>query len=195
MKTFIYFILILSFINITIFSNVNAFSITEYETSTLFKDDDYEYKITYPVSEDNEWFLYHGTTDTSVIKFKGEILNSLAVIIKQKTFGFGCSIEVYILNKDSSVYKTLSNPLKKEDSNTLFFDIQNKEKKINFEDIYKRSLNEDDNLLTVIYNLNQNKAILFIIDENVKDKKEISKDIYKIINSLTREKIDNKNNN
>lgn len=189
MKTFIYFILILSFVNIVIFSNANGESITEYETSTLFESDGYEYKITYPVSEDSEWFLYHGTTDTSVIESEGKILNSLAVIIKQKTFGG--SIEVYVLNRDSSIYKTLSDSLKEKDSNTLFFDIQDKERKINFEDIYKWSVNKDDNSLAIVYNLNQNEALLFFVLENAKDKKEILKEIYKIINSLTREKINN----
>ena len=165
--------------------------ISRYKTSTLFENDGYKYNITYPVSKHNEWFLFHGSTDASIIEFKNESLHALAIITKQNSF-FGGSIEVYILNRDSSIYKTLSDPLKEEDSNTLFFDIQDKERKINFEDIYKWSVNKDDSSLTIAYNLNQNKALLFLVDENAKDKKEISKEIYKIINSLTREKINNK---
>ena len=189
MKTFIYFVFILFFINIVVFSNVNAFSITEYETSTLFKDDGYEYKITYPVSEDNEWSIFYGATDSTIDKLEdGSILKTTAIISKQKTFGFGCSIEVYILNKNSFAYKNLLKS-SNDEFKIIFLNIRDKNEKKYFEDIYNWSNNKNNKMLSIIYNIENNDVILFVISENAKDKKEISKDIYKIINSLTREKI------
>ena len=101
MKTFIYFVLILFFVNIVVFSNVNALGITEYETSTLFKDDGYEYKITYPVSEDNEWSIFYGATDATMYKLEdGSISKTINIITKQKP-NSDCAIEVFLINKNS----------------------------------------------------------------------------------------------
>ena len=169
--------------------------ISKYETNTLFEDGGYKYNITYPVSKNNEWFLYNGSTDASVIKLKdGTSLYATAIIIKQKTFGFGGSIEVYILNKDSTIYNALLK-FSNENSRPIFLNIQDKEKKLSFENIYKWFVDKNDKTLVVLYNLNQNKVILFAIDENSKNKKEMAKDIYKILSSLTREKINNQNDN
>lgn len=33
--------------------------ITSYKTDTLFEDGDYKYNITYPISKNNGWFLFH----------------------------------------------------------------------------------------------------------------------------------------
>ena len=194
MKIFIYFILILSFIGITVLSNANAVGITEYETSTLFKDDGYEYKITYPVSEDNEWSIFYGATDSTIDKLEdGSILKTTAIITKQKP-SFDGIIEIFVLkekeyknlfiNKDNSFMFDISN-LKNENFSKL-------EK--NIENFYKNNTN--NTYFSIIVDIKKNREIiLFTFRGEMKEKKQTIKEFVKIISSLTREKINNQDDN
>ena len=160
MKIFIYFILILSFVNIIIFSNVNGENTTEYETSTLFEDDGYKYNIIYPISEHNEWSLFHGGTDATMYKMEDESISQTTNIITKQKPSFDGIIEVFILkekeyknlfiNKNNSFVFNISN-LKNENFSEL-------EEKI--ENFYKD--NNGNTYFSVIVNIEENKKNYFI---------------------------------
>ena len=169
MKIFIYFILILSFVNIIIFSNVNGENTIEYETSTLFEDDGYKYNITYPVSEDNEWSIFYGATDATMYKLEdGSISKTINIITKQKPNSDGI-IEVFILKEKE--YKNLF--INK--NNSFVFNISNL-KNENFSELEEKMENfyKDNNgntYFSVIVNIEENKKIiLFTFRGEMKEK-------------------------
>ena len=167
--------------------------ISKYKTSTLFEDGGYKYNITYPVSKHNEWSLFYGATDSTIYQLEdGSIFQTTNIISKQKP-NPGSAIEVYILNKDSFSYKSLLESIKENDFKLFIInDISRKAKsKLSVNNIYDWIKNKDDKMLSVIYEIGNNKVILFVISENSKDKKKTGREIYKIISSLTREKINN----
>ena len=162
--------------------------ILRYKTSTLFENDGYKYNITYPVSKHNEWTLFYGATDSTIYELEdGSILQTIAIINEQGIFGG--AVEIYILDKDSFAYKNL---LKSSRNGfKVFFENISNKKNINVEDIYNWIENKDNKMLSVLYEIGNNKVILFVISDNSNNKKKTGREIYKIINSLTREKINN----
>ena len=144
--------------------------ITRYKTSTLFEDDGYKYEISYPISKHNEWSLFYGATDSTIYKLEdGSILKTMAILNEQGIFGG--AIEIYILDKDSFSYKSL---LKSSRSGfkVFFENIDNTKKNTNVEDIYNWIDNKNNKMLSVVYEIGNNKVILFVISENSKDTKK-----------------------
>ena len=167
--------------------------ISKYETSTLFKDDGYEYNITYPIGKNNKWSIFYGATDSTIYKVNNNLIKTTAIITKQKP-SFDGIIEIFVLkekeyknlfiNKDNSFMFDISN-LKNENFSKL-------EK--NIENFYKNHTN--NTYFSIIVDIKKNREIiLFTFRGEMKEKKRTIKEFVKIISSLTKEKINNQNNN
>lgn len=190
---------------------------TKYKTSNLFQTKKYNYTISYPIKQPNEWFLFYGSTDASMLKLSdGSFLHSVAIITKQdarkKTTSdkkcvidkaIGGSIQIFILDKDNTKHQNL---LKLINNNLKilsvdFSNTKNNETYISLRDIYNQ-FNNNENCcgdLSITFDIGENKVILFFFygasdSESYKaytkkDKEQIGKEFYKIISSLTRENI------
>ncbi|GMO63820.1 MAG: hypothetical protein Ta2D_10670 [Rickettsiales bacterium] len=97
---------------------VLASCMPKYLTSTLLHTEQYEYKISYP----QQWSIFYGSTDASRYQLDKGFLDTIAIINKyeyaEKTI-FNVNkkkdkfiiqdiigkIEVFLLNKDSKLYK------------------------------------------------------------------------------------------
>ena len=119
----------------------------------------------------------------------GTISRTTNIITKQKPTS-DCAIEVFLVNKNSMEYKSIYKSLN-DGFGVIFLNIQDKKRNFYFEDIYNWIKNKDNKMLSVVYEIGNNKVIQFIIDEDSNNKKKTGREIYKIINSLTREKINN----
>ena len=179
--------------------------ISKYETNTLFEDGGYKYNITYPVSKNNKWNLFYGSTDATMYKLDdGNILHTTAILTRQ-SLNPSCSIEAFLLDKNGKIYESWIKELKSGELD-IPYNIENfsdlKYNKLNisrdiFEKLYEKNMNKKninkDNLMEIFVDLGKNRILLFVFDNE--NNKKLEKEIYKIIASLTREKINNQNNN
>ncbi len=160
-----------------------------YETVILFKTDKYNYKIKYPKNLN----IFIGSMDSTRYEldeniYDNNFLDTIAIIN---------NIEIFLLDKNSILYKTWISDLKSGKVNFVYR-IENfsnlKCKKLNisygiFEELYKENINKNS-LIELFIDVGENKILVFTFDN--KNNKKLEKEIYKIINSLTREKINNK---
>ena len=174
--------------------------ITKYETDVIFTYKKYNYTITYPVSKHNEWVLFYGATDATIYKLEdGDILHTIAILTRQP-LNLSGSIEIFLLDEDGKVYTIWIKDLKtgKLDFPYIIEDFSNTNiKKLNipystFKKLYKENIDKKS-LIEIFVNIGENKILVFTF--NNKNNKKLEKEIYKIITSLTREKINNQNNN
>lgn len=162
-----------------------------YNTGILVKTNQYNYKITYPKKID----MFIGSMDSTRYelekdKYDTNFLDTIAII---------GSIEIFLLDEDGKVYTIWIKDLKtgKLDFPYIIEDFSNTNiKKLNipystFKKLYKENIDKKS-LIEIFVNIGENKILVFTF--NNKNNKKLEKEIYKIINSLTREKIDNKNN-
>lgn len=194
-----------------------------YETKTLFKSGNYKYNISYPYN----WTFTNDSTKENEYKLEnGDILKTIAVIgkyiknihipeknkIGQNIFKgkvIGGEIEIFVLDKNSQIYKEVINF--RDNEEVIITGMKNNKILLKFKDICDWLDGDKKNykILRIITNINDDKAFLFVFNGisysisydyygdtgyGKKDKKGILKEVYKIINSLTREKINNKNN-
>lgn len=183
------FLIILLFILLFILSSC----VSKYKTSSLFKSNNYEYMITYPVKQPNEWFLFYGSTDATIYETShGALLETIAIIIKQSPSTFG-TIEIFLLDKNGKLYKEWINNLKngKVDFVYKIEDFSNSQyNKLNipyntFSELYKNNVNKKS-LIELFVDIGEDKILVFTF--NNKNNKKLEKEIYNTINSLKRYK-------
>lgn len=103
------------------------------------------------------------------------------------------SIEIFIINKNSALYKNIINNLINNIKNVLAIDMSDTEdKKIYLPFKYIKNWyakNNYQDLLNIIIYLKKDNVMLLIFENKSINKEKTTKEFYSIINSLTREKI------